>query len=199
MASRYNPAMSSRIHFTAGLTRALAPAVLLAAGATGCSAPAVGPPAAGDSDVRAIEEMLETLYAAFCFDAGGEADWEGMRALFVDGAAFVAPLGPGEPARAVGADQFVADFRAFIADSEEGRTGFHERVVGLRIDRFGTVAHAFVAFEGFVPGEGVARTRGLDSIQLVRDAGQWKLVSFTTQYESEDRPRPGRFLGRPGA
>ena len=50
----------------------------------------------------------------------------------------------------------------------------------------------FVVFEGFVPADGGAVTRGLDSIQLVRTEEGWRLVSFTTQYENEDLRLPER-------
>jgi len=73
-------------------------------------------------------------------------------------------------------------------------TGLHERILNARVDVFGGVAHAFVAFEGFVPGTGEFRSRGLDSIQLLRDRGRWRVVSFTTQYASDASPLPARFL-----
>ena len=149
----------------------------------GCSTPGV----ASQSDP--LLKTLDTLYEAFCFDAGGEADWAAMEALFADGAAFVSP----GAAHAVDAEQFLVDFREFIRTSPLGKTGFHERILKVRVDHFGSIAHAWVAFEGFVPGEVEARTRGLDSIQFVLEDEQWRLVSFTTQYEREGLPLPTRF------
>ena len=73
----------------------------------------------------------------------------------------------------------------------------HQSVVQIRILLH---PHAFVAFEGFHPGdgpEGPAVTRGLDSLQLVRTAEGWRLASFTTQYEGDGLELPARFL-RPG-
>ena len=166
----------------------------LLSSASGCNAP--GDPvesSPGSAEVRAIESMLDELYTSFCFDAGGEADWTRMRALIAPGATFVSPIPDGGSAAGVDVERFVADFRDWCRTGAYRETGLHERITHARIDRFGNVAHAYVTFEGFVPGEDEPRTLGLDSIQLVRDAGDWKLISFTSQYTSEARTMPERF------
>jgi len=145
--------------------------------------------------VRQIEQTLDTLYRAFCFDAGGDADWPTMRSLFLDGASFVAPVRDGMLPRAVQADQFIEDFQSWIASSSEGETGLHERIEHLRIDVYGTVAHAYVLFEAFVPGDQRAVKRGIDSIQLVRAGEHWLVASLTTQFANGDLPVPTRFEG----
>ncbi len=145
-----------------------------------CQTPARG--RAASPDHGPIRSTLDELYSAFCFDAGGEADWAAQRALFADGAAFVAPFGPGTTPRAVDAEQFLADFKQFIRTSPLRETGYHERITDMDIEAFGGIAHAFVTFEGFVPGEPADR-RGVDSIQLVRAGDTWLVASFTTQYE----------------
>ncbi len=116
-----------------------------------------------------------------------------MRSLFARGAGFVAPIRPGRPAHATDADTFELEFRAFIASSEVSQ-GLHERIVQRRVEVFDTIAHAWVLFEGFAPGsDGIAITRGLDSIQLIFTGGRWLVASFTTQYASDEAPVPERF------
>jgi hypothetical protein len=165
--------------------------VLALSGMTSCRA--AGPTTAPAAETRAIELTLDALYDAFCFDAHEEPDWTALRRLVAEGAAFVAPIAEGTPPVAVDTDEFLADFREFIQSSALRETGFHERITHSRIDVFGTVAHAYVVFEGFVPG-GPTSLRGLDSIQLVRDDQQWLVASFTTQYETTEAPLPARFL-----
>ncbi len=176
-------------------------AILVMALAPSCRGPdreTAGSAAIPADDRRAIRATLDGLYAAFGFDAGGEADWEGIRALCAEGAAFLAPASEGRPPRATGLDGFLADFRAWVASPSVAATGLHERITGVRLDGFGRIAHAFVAFEGYAPGDGRTLTRGLDSLQLVRDGGRWLLVSFTTQYESPELELPVRFVGEAG-
>ena len=172
--------------------------ITLGAGLPGCRTTKVAPGPPADELTR-IERTLDTLYRSFCFDAGDEADWSTMRSLFLDGASFVAPVRAGRRPQAVQGDEFIEEFQDWIASSNEGETGLHERIEHLRIDVFGSVAHAYVLFEGFVPGEAQTKTRGIDSIQLVHDGERWRVASFTTQYASEDRPVPARFeaAGRP--
>jgi hypothetical protein len=178
--------------------------LLAALVASGCRA-AEGPqPERGSdalADVRATEvratevrATLEELYAAFCFDAGEEPDWEAQRRIYLEGATFVPPVRPGSARAGDDVEGFLADFRAFAASEPYRSTGFHERIVAARIDVFGGVAHAFVTFEGFLPGEDAAETRGLDSIQLVHDGRRWRLASFATQYEGDGLELPPRFL-----
>ena len=154
-------------------------------------------PADDAAAVRDIRATLDALYEAFSFDAGGAPDWEGLRKLFLPGASFVDPVKPGTPPRAVGAEEFLAKFRTWVETTEKAKAGFRERIVAVRLDHFGHVAHAYVTFEGYVPGAAAAETRGLDSIQLLLDGGFWKVASFTTQYESPELPMPARFAAGP--
>jgi hypothetical protein len=142
---------------------------------------------------RAIAATLDALYDAFCFDPHGEPDWGAMRALFAAGAAFYGPAG--DAPVGVDAERFLADFAAYAARPPFDASGLHERIVHARIDAYGAIAHAYVAFEGFVPGQPGVVTRGLDGIQLVKAGERWLVASFTTQFESPALPMPARFLG----
>lgn len=153
--------------------------------------------AASDAQAtRAIRRTLDTLYAAFSFKAGGAPNWTAMRALFLPGAAFVNPVKPPAPPQAISAEQFLVNFRQWVEETPKGKAGFRERIVMARVDHFGHVAHAYVTFEGFLPGKAAAEERGLDSIQLVLDGGSWKVASFTTQYAQPNLEMPTRFGGR---
>jgi hypothetical protein len=141
-----------------------------------------------------VRSSIDELYRAFCFAPRGEPDWRAMSELFVDGAVFVAPFEPGAAPRAADEREFFDDFRRFVASDSVREGGLHERILTARIDLYGVVAHAYVSFEGFEPLTGRARTRGLDSLQLLLDRGRWRVVSFTTQYASTAAPLPERFL-----
>lgn len=143
-------------------------------------------------DIRAV---LDALYVCFSFDAGGQPDWPAMKALFLPGAAFVDPIKVGVPPRGKSATEFVDGFQRWVATDPKLKAGFRERIVAVRIDHFGSIAHAFVTFEGYVPGPAAAKaeTRGVDSIQLVLEGRDWKVASFTTQYEEPGLTLPDRF------
>ena len=144
------------------------------------------------TDRADLEATLEALYDAFCFDAGGEADWKTLRSLFAEGATFYPAASPGTVPVGQDADAFFADFASWIRDTEVGTTGLHERIVHTRLDAFGGIAHAWVTFDAFVPGSPPDR-RGVDSLQLVRTPSGWRVASFTTQYETPGLQLPQRF------
>ena len=139
--------------------------------------------------------MLDQLYSSFCFDAGAEADWKGMRALFAPGASFYSPAAPGVAPEGVGEGPFLDGFRDWITQTQVGTTGLHEAIVNVELETFGGIAHAWVTFDVFVPGSPPNR-RGVDSLQLVLDGGAWKVASFTTQYASASLPVPERLGSR---
>jgi len=166
-------------------------ALALLLGLVACAAPRR---AAEPAEVTALRRTIDALYEAFCFEPGAEPDWEAQRAIYLAGATFVPPSRSDRAPVAQTTEEFLADFREFVRSEPYRLTGFHERIVGMTVDAFGGIAHAFVAFEGFVPGEEAARTRGLDSVQFVREGDAWRLLSFTTQYEGGERVLPGRFF-----
>lgn len=156
--------------------------------------------AAPTPELPRVEPMLIELYRAFSFDPGREPDWAAMRALFAEGAVFVAPRphGASGPARLEDTAAFLAGFQRYATSPELQATGLHERIVGLCVDGYGEIAHAFVAFEGFAPeNPGEALTRGLDSIELVRDGAGWHVAAFASQYEDGEHALPHRFLSGP--
>lgn len=171
-------------------TRALTGPLLVALAA--CRAA----PPAEHAELRAV---LDELYVAFNFDPGAEPDWATQRRIYLEGAVFVPPMRAGSAPRADDTEAFLAGFRDYVNSEPYRTTGFHERIIGVRAEAFGGVAHAFVAFEGFAPGDGVTRTRGLDSLQFVRAGDTWKLVSFATQYEGAGLALPPRFVDDAGA
>jgi len=140
--------------------------------------------------------FIESLYESFDFDRGAEPDWESMRALFAEGATFVAPFAQGDVPRAVGEEAFLDDFRTWVQSEEMQSTGLHEHVLQTRVETFGVIAHAWVSFEGLLPETGEQRSVGVDSLQLVLAPEGWRLASFTTQYTREGLPLPDFLVPR---
>ncbi|MEO0650703.1 MAG: hypothetical protein AAFZ65_08495 [Planctomycetota bacterium] len=145
-------------------------------------------PAGAGADHAALRATIEELYTAFSFDAHAEPDWARQRELYLEGATFVAPIQPGQAPVGDDTETFLDEFQAFVRRGPYAETGLYERILDVDAGICGNIAHAFVLFEGHYPGDPEAQTRGLDSLQFVRDGQAWRLVSFTTQYESEGAP-----------
>lgn len=157
----------------------------------------VPPPSAAAEDTasRDIRAMLDALYLSFSFDAGQQPDWAAMKALLLPGAVFVDPVKPGVPPRGKSTEEFLAGFRHWVETDPKLKNGFRERIVAVRLERYGRIAHAWVSFEGYVPGPAAAKaeTRGIDGIQLVLDGKDWKVAGFTTQFEEPQVAIPRNF------
>jgi hypothetical protein len=167
---------------------------LLALGALGCRATSdggVGSSHAADRE-QLVERILE-LYRAFDFDAGAEPDWDAQRTLSLEGATFLPPVTPGRALEGQDIEAFIDGFRAYATSKHMAATGLHERVTHVHGQVFGGIAVFFVTFEGHLPGEDERLTHGVDGLSFVKSAGQWQLVAFTSQYESEALPIPSEF------
>jgi hypothetical protein len=143
-----------------------------------------------------FEELVEqvlALYRAFDFEAGAEPDWEAQRSLALNGATFVGPVAPGQQLSGEGIEPFIEGFRAYATSKRMGATGLYERVTHVQGQLFGGIAQLFVTFEGHLPGATDRLTHGVDGLSFVRSAGEWRLVSFTSQYENGDLRIPESF------
>ncbi|HEX6057813.1 MAG TPA: hypothetical protein VFZ11_02255 [Gemmatimonadaceae bacterium] len=174
-----------------------APAHAQSGSAAPSAAPArpATPPAARPEDVASIDAILDVLYAVISGGAGEARDWDRMRSLFLPGARLI-PTRPtpngGAAARVMTLEEWIAGVEPFFKE-----TGFHEREIGRRVERYGNVAHAFSAYESLhAPGE-PAFQRGVNSIQLMKDGGRWWVVTIFWDAEREGNPVPEDLIGKP--
>lgn len=154
--------------------------------------PSPGTPAttAADADTRALDDLVGTLYATVSGDPGTGRDWPALERLLAPGARL-------HLTRAAGAGLAVdsLDLPAFIAlhESRVADRGFHEREVARHVAGFGGVRHVWSAFEARrSPDDVTPYARGVNSLQLVRTADGWRIVSITWDFETPERPLPAR-------
>jgi len=129
----------------------------------------------GADDGDGIGRVLVRLYEVISFADGGEPDWAGMSEVFSPHARITRIVPEG-------IDYF--DLPTFQAMARElivvgAYTGFHEREVSRRVDRVGEVAHVLSAYETRrEPGARECLGRGINSIQLIRESGEWRVLSL---------------------
>ncbi len=143
------------------------------------------PQAAGGSPGSVVVE----LYDLVTFPAGRTPDWDAVRALFLPEAVVVLRTTRTET-RVFTLEGFVQDWLDFITRSNVGATGFTERIVRTHATEFGDIAHVWVLYEAEIPGGQRPPQRGVDSIQLVRRDGAWRIASITNEIPTPDRPIP---------
>jgi hypothetical protein len=123
-------------------------------------------------DLAAIEESVDTFFAAFTSGPDCSARLEALRALFLPEAVIV---------RTCGQEPLVHDVEDFIAPREVLLTGgtlvdFKEwRLLG-RTELFGDIAQWFGGYEkAGVQDEASFTGRGMKSLQFVRTSHGWRI------------------------
>ena len=135
------------------------------------------------------EAVVRKLYELVTFDAGTTPDWDAVRSLFVEEAVIVLRTGK-DRMSVFSLEGFVADFVKFIEDADVEKTGFTERILGMKTFVYGDIAQILVRFDSHVPGSGREPREGIDSFELVRRQGHWLVVAITNERPSRDNPIP---------
>jgi len=122
-----------------------------------------------------LDVLMRRFYEVISFEEGGAPDWQRMRDLFSEHARIT---------RITPEAIDYMDLNTFRSMAEElievgAFTGFYEHEVARRTDRFGGVMHVASAYETKISPDAVDYLeRGVNSLQLVREQGSWKIVSL---------------------
>jgi hypothetical protein len=128
-----------------------------------------------DERLRLLGNALEAMYEVISFPEGGEPDWERMSQVFLPEARFTR-ITP----EAVDFYDLLS-FRSMASEMlDKGvYTAFYEAEVARKVDLCGGVAHVLSAYETKTRPEATAcLSRGVNSVQLLWDAGGWRVLSL---------------------
>lgn len=165
----------------------LALAALVLAVPAGAAAQATSAaPAPATSDDAAIDALVREVYAVISGPAGPR-DWDRFRTLFVPEARLV-PTGDRGP--------MVLTVEAYIerAGAMMAKEGFFESELSRRVERYGNIAQVFSTYDSRKALGEPAFARGINSMQLVRVAGQWRVLHIVWQGETPTYPIPDAYL-----
>lgn len=138
-----------------------------------------------DDDQLKIDALITALYEVISFEEGGSPDWDRMRQIFSRHAR-VTRITPD------GTDYY--DLDAFQEMAKEALeygvyTRFFEVEVRRDERRFGGLAHVLSAYETKqTPQAREPLSRGVNSLQLIREDGEWKVLSLFWDEERVDNP-----------
>jgi hypothetical protein len=161
-------------------------------------APTGDTPRNGSPTDAGAEAAVRKLYELVSFEAGTTPDWDQVRELIIESAVVVLRTGR-ETTTVFDREGFIAAFVAFIEQASVQETGFTERIVSLQTTVFRDIAHVLVVFESHIPGSGRPPGRGVDSIQLLRTADGWRIVSITNDRPTAEHPIPEHFGAEPSS
>jgi hypothetical protein len=132
-------------------------------------------------DRRAIEALIARQFASLNWTPHAPADWRGFAADFVSGASLYPAA---RPAKRQTVEAFVERMHGLVGELQS----FHERVLGTEIRIFGNVALAVVACE--VTENETDISRSVEMLLLVKDEGQWRIVSQAWDRATAENPVP---------
>lgn len=145
------------------------------------------------ADVSSPEALVAAVYDVISGPAGARRDWDRFRSLFADGARLI-PTGI-RPAGDFGPSVYDPDGYVRRAEPVFETTGFYEKGVASRTERFGHVAHVFSTYEArHDPKDAKPFLRGINSFQLVFDGTRWWVVTIFWEAESEAVRIPKEYL-----
>lgn len=195
MTASARPSLRARVAGGRAARRPGRAVVLLAVALPAAVAPAQAPPA-DPADVESADAIVAAVYDVISGPAGGR-DWDRMRSLFVPDARLIVAV----PDSAGGAEARVRTVEEYIAGNAPyfREHGFFEREIGRRTETFGNTAHVFSTYESrHDAADAEPFTRGINSIQLLRDGERWWIVTIYWDSERPGSPIPLRYLEHDG-
>ena len=152
------------------------------------------PPRANPADVASPDAIIAALYDVISGPAGQARDWNRFRSLFAPGARLIPSRRQRDmPPRPVAMtpDEYAQRSGALAAN------GFFEHEIGRSMDRFGSIAQLFSAYESKrSASDPKPFARGINSIQLFDDGTRWYVVTIFWDSERPDNPIPEKYLRR---
>jgi len=148
-------------------------------------------------DVASMDAILAALYDVISGPAGQHRDWDRMRALFAPGARLIPTVYRPDSVPALrlwDVEQYVTQVGPRLESS-----GFFEREISRRVERYGGVVHVFSTYESRrASADPTPFARGINSIQLWFDGRRWWVVTVYWESERPNNPIPAAYLKSPG-
>ncbi|MBC7894698.1 MAG: hypothetical protein H7066_04755 [Cytophagaceae bacterium] len=154
-------------------------------------------PAANPADVASIDAILKTLYDVISGPAGQARNWDRFRSILVPNARLMPtgsrPGGAGASVAMLSGDDYVRR-----AGPGLERSGFFEREIHRVTEEYGHIVHAFSTYESRRTADLGEKpfSRGINSIQLLKDGGRWWVVSIYWDSERPGNEIPAKYLPR---
>ncbi len=135
------------------------------------------------------EGVCRELYRIVSVKPGETTDWEAARALFIPQAVLVLRVTK-ETTDVFSVQGWIDDFVAYDERAKVIEHGYRETVVSLVPLVFRDIAHVLVHYEAAIVDSPRPPTQGVDSIELVKKDGRWRIASITNDLPNADNPLP---------
>lgn len=138
-----------------------------------------------------FDPTIGNLYKSIELNDHHSPDWDLLRSLFMDGAHLI---------HVTESDVYKMSLEEFISNYQEqidsgSLTAFKEYEIHQDEESFGNIVHVFSTYEAaFTTPDGDSKTRGINSIQLMKTEDKWKIVSIIWFDETDNNPISPEYL-----
>lgn len=144
-------------------------------------------------DLSEINKVINKLYTNLTFKKNQSPTLAKLKEIFY-GDGLLINNSTGEPK-----EYTLHEFSSVIESQvNAGKVlAFKEKELSSRIELFGNTAHCFSTYEsGYILAgrDDYINKRGINSIQLIKVAGKWKIVSIVWNEESDETKIPDKYL-----
>ena len=152
-------------------------------------------PATDSADVATVDAIVKALYDSVSFPPGKQPDYTRLRSLFHQDARVIPPkIEKSATSVILDVESFITRSWEYVVTTGLERKGFTEHEIARRVDAYGGIVHVFSTYESrHLPEDSATIQRGINSIQLVRDANRWWIVSILWDLERPTNPIPKRY------
>jgi hypothetical protein len=149
---------------------------------------------ADPKDVSSIDGIIKAIYDVISGEKNEKRNWDRLRSLFhKDGRLIPTRTNPNTKvieARAFTPEEYIKRSEPFMMQS-----GFYEKEIARKTERFGNIVHLFSTYEGRNSlSDEKPFLRGINSFQLLYDGERWWIISIYWQAETPDNPLPDKYL-----
>ena len=159
------------------------------------SHPQTGPDAKFSGDTTSVDAIVRALYESISFAPNSPPDYNRLRSLFHPGGRLIPPKqNPSFDVAALEIEEFIKNSWENIILTGLESKGFYEHEVRRFEEAAGDIAHVFSVYESRNRSEDAEPIqRGINSIQLVKDANRWWLLSVLWDREDPQHPFPSQY------
>lgn len=155
--------------------------------------PPAAQPAARPEDVESIDAIMRAIYDVISGPAGQKRDWDRFRSLMAPGARLI-PTGRRADGTG-GMRVWTAEEYIQTAGPQLETSGFFEREIGRKLERYGNVVHLMSAYDSKrTLSDSAPFARGVNSFQLFFDGKRWWVVTIFWEQETPANPIPASLL-----
>lgn len=153
-------------------------------------------PKAEAKDVESVDAILKAFYEVPAGAPGEARNWDRYLSLFVPDARLIAAR-PGAEGNSQAMFLPVPDYvSANKVYFEKG--GFRDTEIARRTQSFGNIVHVWSTYESRRRAEDPKPyVRGINSIQLLKDADRYWIVNVFWEYEKAELTIPDKYLSTP--